>query len=94
VLRLLAILAVLCLPGAALAQGKPRSIEDCEKIEEPLAYNACLASFGPRRGERSFVPSGEAAARAPARGMKGAVSSGRRKDGKAFVIFDMGQGRR
>jgi hypothetical protein len=35
----------------ALAQGKPRTIEDCERIDEPLAYNACLASFGPKRGE-------------------------------------------
>jgi hypothetical protein len=97
--RLLAVLALVCLPCAALAQGKPRTIEDCERIDEPLAYNACLASFGPRQGQRNFVPAGEAAAEsaqrtAPARGMKGAVSSGRRKDGKSFVIFDVGPRKR
>lgn len=98
-LRFLAVLALVCLPCAALAQGKPRMIEDCERIDEPLAYNACLASFGPRQGQRNFVPAGDAAAEgagraAPARGMKGAVSSGRRKDGKSFVIFDVTPGKR
>lgn len=37
------------MPTVALAQGKPGSIDDCEQIKEPLAYNACLASFGPAR---------------------------------------------
>lgn len=30
----------------------PRSIADCEKIEEADAYNRCLAAFGPTRGQR------------------------------------------
>ncbi len=38
---------------ATAAAAAPRSIDDCEAIKEPLAYNACLASFGPKRGERS-----------------------------------------
>lgn len=36
------------LAGAALAQGAPRSIGDCEKIKGDLAYNQCLAMFGPK----------------------------------------------
>lgn len=26
-----------------------KNIDDCERFNEPLAYNACLASFGPMR---------------------------------------------
>ena len=38
----------LCLvPCAALAQGTPRSIGDCERLKNDLAYNQCLAMFGP-----------------------------------------------
>lgn len=29
----------------------PRTIDDCEAIKEPNAYNLCLASFGPMRGQ-------------------------------------------
>lgn len=35
---------------AATASAAPHSIGDCEKIEAPLAYNECLASFGPAVG--------------------------------------------
>jgi hypothetical protein len=52
-MRLLLAAALLCLPAAALAQGSPRSIEDCERIKVDMAYNQCLASFGPKMGERS-----------------------------------------
>ncbi len=41
--------------GLALAnsaQAAPRSIDDCEKIDAPDAYNQCLASFGPTRKSR------------------------------------------
>lgn len=38
----------LCLvPFAALAQGTPRSIGECERLKNDLAYNQCLAMFGP-----------------------------------------------
>lgn len=47
--RIWFVLAALLVPSVAFAQGKPRSIEDCELVKEPLAYNACLASFGPAR---------------------------------------------
>ncbi|MFH6784385.1 MULTISPECIES: hypothetical protein [Methylobacterium] len=35
------------LTGAALAQGAPRSVGDCERIKGDLAYNQCLSLFGP-----------------------------------------------
>ncbi|GJD57610.1 hypothetical protein [Methylobacterium dankookense] len=31
----------------ALAQGTPRSINDCERLKNDLAYNQCLSMFGP-----------------------------------------------
>ncbi|MFD0935151.1 hypothetical protein ACFQ12_08135, partial [Methylobacterium trifolii] len=34
-----------CLP--ALAQGSPRSVNECERLKNDLAYNQCLAMFGP-----------------------------------------------
>lgn len=40
------------LAGAATAQGAPRSIGDCERIKGDLAYNGCLAMFGPRANVR------------------------------------------
>lgn len=89
-------------PAVAVAQGKPRTLEDCEKIDAPLAYNACLASFGPKRGERaapaSMPPADEgetaagrsgAAARAkPA--IPGIVSAGKTRGGRSFAVFDVG----
>lgn len=38
---------------AAPAAAEPRNIDDCEKIKEPEAYNLCLASFGPTRGQHN-----------------------------------------
>ncbi len=43
-------LAVGLLIGAglpALGQGTPRSIGECERLKNDLAYNQCLAMFGP-----------------------------------------------
>ena len=39
--------------GVAHAQAAPRSINDCERIKGDLAYNGCLAMFGPRANVRS-----------------------------------------
>jgi hypothetical protein len=36
--------AAVALPGLARAEGDPA----CARFEEPLAYNACLASHGPK----------------------------------------------
>ncbi|MCJ2073559.1 hypothetical protein MKK75_33035 [Methylobacterium sp. J-030] len=43
----LAALAVLLAPLPAQAQGTPRSIGECERLKNDLAYNQCLAMFGP-----------------------------------------------
>lgn len=39
----------LAAPAGHGGRFQPRTIDDCERIQEPLAYNACLASFGPAR---------------------------------------------
>jgi len=41
--------------AATGAQAAPRTIDDCEEIKEAMAYNACLASFGPTRGHHGAV---------------------------------------
>lgn len=33
--------------GTAAAQGAPRSMAECERLKNDLAYNQCLAMFGP-----------------------------------------------
>ncbi|MGJ0506622.1 MAG: hypothetical protein ACR652_05695 [Methylocystis sp.] len=38
----------------------PRSIDDCEAIKDPNAYNLCLASFGPMRGQHGATYPGAA----------------------------------
>lgn len=40
-------LAILIAPLPVLAQGTPRSIVECERLKNDLAYNQCLAMFGP-----------------------------------------------
>jgi hypothetical protein len=52
--HLLTCLLVMCpLAAAAQAPEAPRSVSDCERIKNDMAYNQCLASFGPKRGERA-----------------------------------------
>jgi hypothetical protein len=46
-LKPLAALVLLLAPLPALAQGTPRSIGECERLKNDLAYNQCLAMFGP-----------------------------------------------
>lgn len=55
-LAVAAFLAGLVAPALAA----PRSIDDCEAIKEADAYNRCLASFGPTRGERGATYPGVA----------------------------------
>ncbi|GJE01023.1 hypothetical protein [Methylobacterium isbiliense] len=46
------------LAGGALAQATPRSVGDCERIRGDLAYNQCLALFGPAarvKGATAYV---------------------------------------
>lgn len=46
-LRAAGLLSLLVLAPAALAQGTPRSVSECERLKNDLAYNQCLAMFGP-----------------------------------------------
>ena len=39
--------------GSSAAAAQPAAPSDCEGIRNDLAYNRCLASFGPKRGERT-----------------------------------------
>ena len=67
---------VLGMLAAASAQAAPKNIDDCEKIKEPMAYNECLASFGPAVGHvgsgQSYAPASEGGA------PRAAVGKGRR----------------
>jgi hypothetical protein len=60
--------------AAASAQAAPKNIDDCEKIKEPMAYNQCLASFGPAVGHvgsgQSYGPASEGEPRAERKGRK------------------------
>jgi len=46
-LKPLAALIIMLAPLPALAQGTPRSIGECERLKNDLAFNQCLAMFGP-----------------------------------------------
>jgi len=95
-MRFILIAACLVLPAAAQAQGA-RSIDDCEKIAAPLAYNQCLASFGPKVGERAprvaAEPSDDEPKTRPARRVKrgGVVRRGR--EGRRSASFGIVSGR-
>lgn len=54
----------------------PRTINDCEAIKDANAYNLCLASFGPMRGQHGATYPG-VASEGEKRG--GAVSGGGRR---------------
>ncbi|GLI92155.1 hypothetical protein [Methylocystis echinoides] len=45
---------------ATPAEAGPRSIDDCESIKDANAYNLCLASFGPMRGQHGATYPGAA----------------------------------
>ena len=54
---LLLAFAAASLPGSALAGDDPA----CARFEDPLAYNACLASRGPKAKEIGATPQGATA---------------------------------
>ncbi|KAA2235607.1 hypothetical protein [Salinarimonas soli] len=93
--HLLAALLIL-LPASAFAQGAPRSIADCERIKVDMAYNQCLAEFGPKRGERpprgaQVSESGEEAAPAAVRSSRrGRASYQRGRRGRKAASFTVG----
>jgi len=78
---LLALSLWLIVPNAVHAQVKVRTEADCEKLEEALAYNACLAELGPRVGERRPVVTG-----APSASRNPVL---RRQGGRKAATFDV-----
>ena len=54
---------MLALTLPAFAQVTPRSIGDCERLKSDLAYNQCLAMFGPEA--RMITANGGGSANAP-----------------------------
>ena len=92
-MRVLVLIALICAPTIALAQPAPKSIADCEKIKGDLAYNQCLANFGPKVGERRSR-GGVAQADGDdepvmTRGRRGRSSYARR-GGRQRAVFDIG----
>jgi hypothetical protein len=73
-------LCVAALLWSAAALAAPRRIEDCEAIPAPLAYNECLAAFGPTRANRTppqgYAPAAEPS---PSRGASHATAGGGRR---------------
>lgn len=72
--------AILFLLACGQEPASARSLEDCEKIRDWHAYNSCLASFGPKRGQRNFqgLPAGDPEQRVYGRGGKREAAGKRR----------------
>jgi hypothetical protein len=77
---------VLC-PLAAFAQspGSAKSVDDCEGIKNDMVYNQCLASFGPKQGERRAM-GGDDGDGPPRRGRSA-------RGGRQAATFDVLSGR-
>jgi hypothetical protein len=87
---LISSLLVLC-PLAAVAQspGAAKSVADCENIKNDLVYNQCLASFGPKQGER-----GAGAADDDGEGVRPSRRGGKAaRDGRQAATFNVVSGR-
>ena len=56
---------LLALAVPAAAQGTPRNMAECERLKNDLAYNQCLAMFGPPARNVASGGDGSAAASAP-----------------------------
>ncbi len=90
----LALLVALAGPAAA-QRAAPRSIDDCERIDEPMAYNACLARFGPERGGGGGAVRGRGRGRdVVASPRRGGAQVGRRANGRKFLIIEPAPRRR
>lgn len=82
-------------PMAAFAQ-TPTSVSDCERIQNALAYNECLASFGPKVGERRpriAAGGGEYQARSVRRRGRGGRTVLRGRGGRQSAVFEIRRGR-
>ena len=86
--RCLAALTVLALPAAA--QAGPYA--DCEKYQEPLAYNQCLASHGPSALHALAATPQEEGAGTEIQGIRGLQSARpfRQSHGRMSATFEIG----
>ena len=95
-MKLLIRLLFLIAPTLAFAQESPRSIADCEKIKADLAYNNCLASFGPKQGARrsasTAVPADADDPPAVRRGRRGGSYARRGRRGRMSASFEVRRG--
>jgi hypothetical protein len=90
-----AILLVASSLFASVVFAAPRGIDDCEAIKEPDAYNRCLGSFGPVRGQHNS-PGGVGmshGAKRHGRGYPSSASTQRTRSGRVRMEFSPGQGR-
>ena len=86
----------LALALASLGAGAARAQDSaCAKIEEPLAYNACLANHGPKAGavRAEPEPAGGASSSALARKghARGVLIARKTRRGKVEMEFDIGK---
>lgn len=84
----------LLVPLSAAAQS-PSAIGDCEKIKNDMAYNQCLASFGPKVGQRApRVGIGQdpetSVAETPSRGRTRVVRGRRGRQSASFSVVSGG----
>lgn len=102
----LAGLLLLGLGTSAMAQGAPRSVGECERLKNDLAYNQCLAMFGPAAKNVAAGYASVDAAAAPAlpeatpaemqQEADAAPRRGRRyrRHGRQYAMFTTGEYRR
>jgi hypothetical protein len=90
--------------GALIASAPALAVDNpaCAKFDDPLAYNACLARFGPRAPETHGVPAPEThSVPAPDGGagpmrtggfrrMRGGLACSRERRTRARAEFDVG----
>ena len=72
-------------------------MSDCERIKSDLAYNQCLASFGPKRGERGAggaTVGEDEDGPAATRSQRGGRSARRARGGRQAAAFDVMSGKR
>lgn len=77
--------------GSSAAAAQPASPSDCEGIRNDLAYNRCLASFGPKRGERTARETADEPDAPAAHSARGAPVL--RRNGRQTATFDVVSGR-
>jgi hypothetical protein len=91
------LLLLVPLAAAAQSQAAAQSVAECETIKNDLAYNQCLASFGPKRGERASRSAGtdaeEVAGQAASGSQRGGRAVRRGRGGRQVATFDVVGGR-